>query len=173
MDVPDSAVQAGRRRGRRFRGGGALTAGVLAFRTDSQRSSPRPSAEQAEKAAGKGQSREEWVVCATTIAVGDVVAVQPGAERGRLSVTFSVREWIKPAHGAQRIRIDAVDPRTDGVQDPWEVGQHLLVVVPQRRDEAVSTFSGRRLAEFRPHVEKGLLGAEGTPCPSPWRAGDQ
>ncbi|MEU2245574.1 hypothetical protein [Streptomyces sp. NPDC019224] len=150
----------------------ALAVGVLVFHPDRQGPSTSPSTQPSQPAAGEGQSRTEWIACATTIAIGDVVAVEPGTEQGRLTITFNVREWLKPAQGAEQIAIDAVDPRIDGVQDPWEVGGHLLVVVPQRRDMAVDTFSGERLGRFRAQVTQGLPDAKGAPCPSPWRAGD-
>ncbi|WP_406454703.1 hypothetical protein OG782_25530 [Streptomyces sp. NBC_00876] len=151
----------------------ALAVGVLVFRPDQQGRSTSPSTQPSQPVAGEGQSRTEWIACATTIAIGDVVAVEPGTEKGRLTITFNVQEWLKPAGGADRIAIDAVDPRIDGGQDPWEVGQHLLVVVPQRRDMVVDTFSGDRLGRFLTPVKQGLPDAKGAPCPSPWREGEQ
>ncbi|MEU6805289.1 hypothetical protein [Streptomyces neyagawaensis] len=122
-----------------------------------------------ENASGKGQTLLEWIACGRTIAEGDVVAVKPSSEAGRVVVTFDVQDWIKPARGAERITLDVVDPTEAGVREPWKQGQHLLIVVPERRDQETDTFQGDQLPSYRAKIEQGLPDAAGTECPPEWR----
>ncbi|WP_405615956.1 hypothetical protein OG292_21925 [Streptomyces sp. NBC_01511] len=119
---------------------------------------------------GQGQTLLEWVACGRTIAVGDVMAVSPSGQDGRLTVTFAVRDWIKPSQGEREIELDVVDPAEARVREPWRVGQHLLIVVPQRRDLETDTFAGAELADNQADIEEALPEAERTPCPTVWRA---
>ncbi|WP_159769615.1 hypothetical protein [Streptomyces sp. HM190] len=120
-------------------------------------------------ASGKGQTLLEWIACGRTIAEGDVVAVKPSSEAGRVLVTFDVQDWIKPARGAERIILDVVDPTEARVREPWKEGQHLLVVVPERRDQETDAFQGDQLQWYRAKIEQGLPDAAGTTCPPEWR----
>ncbi|MDG5805546.1 hypothetical protein P9869_23345 [Streptomyces ossamyceticus] len=122
-----------------------------------------------ENASGKGQTLLEWIACGRTIAEGDVVAVKPSSEAGRVVVTFDVQDWIKPARGAERITLDVVDPTEAGVREPWKQGQHLLIVVPGRRDQETDVFQGDQLRSYRAKIEQGLPDAAGTECPPEWR----
>ncbi|MEV4865536.1 hypothetical protein [Streptomyces ossamyceticus] len=122
-----------------------------------------------ENASGKGQTLLEWIACGRTIAEGDVVAVKPSSEAGRVVVTFDVQDWIKPARGAERITLDVVDPTEAGVREPWKEGQHLLIVVPERRDQETDVFQGDQLQSYRAKIEQGLPEAAGTECPPEWR----
>lgn len=122
-----------------------------------------------ENASGKGQTLLEWIACGRTIAEGDVVAVKPSSEAGRVVVTFDVQDWIKPARGAERITLDVVDPTEAGVREPWKQGQHLLIVVPERRDQETDVFQGDQLQSYRAKIEQGLPDAVGTECPPEWR----
>ncbi|WP_055715833.1 hypothetical protein [Streptomyces torulosus] len=122
-----------------------------------------------ENASGKGQTLLEWIACGRTIAEGDVVAVKPSSEAGRVVVTFDVQDWIKPTRGAERITLDVVDPTEAGVREPWKQGQHLLIVVPERRDQETDVFQGDQLQSYRAKIEQGLPDAAGTECPPEWR----
>ncbi|EKX66080.1 hypothetical protein Sipo8835_31985 [Streptomyces ipomoeae] len=119
-------------------------------------------------ASGQGQTLLEWIACGRTIAEGDVVAVRPSSEAGRVVVTFDVQDWIKPARGAERITLDVVDPTEARVREPWEKGQHLLIVVPERRDQETDTFQGEQLQWYRAKIEQGLPDAATTECPPAW-----
>jgi hypothetical protein len=116
---------------------------------------------------GGGQTLTEWIACAGTIAVGDVTGVRPSS-KGRISVAFTVQEWIKPSRGDSRITLDLVDPRVAEARPPIEKGQRLLIIVPERPDQEASTFEGARLAQYRSMITKALDSAERETCPSPW-----
>ncbi|MFJ9109913.1 hypothetical protein [Streptomyces sp. NPDC102283] len=119
---------------------------------------------------GQGQTLLEWVACGRTIAVGDVTAVNPSGQDGRLTVAFAVQDWIKPSQGEREIELDVVEPAVARVREPWRVGQHLLIVVPQRRDLETDTFGGAELAPNRASVEEALPQAEQTRCPAIWQS---
>jgi hypothetical protein len=119
----------------------------------------------------KGQSAAEWVACSTTMAVGDVASVRKSAEEGNIVVTFEVTEWLKPARGDRRITLDVVDPGTHDDQQRVKAGQHLLIAVPERDDQALGVVEGDGLALQRRQIKKYLDEAETTACPSPWKAG--
>ncbi|MFE1443247.1 hypothetical protein [Streptomyces sp. NPDC058739] len=127
-----------------------------------------PGAADRSGASGRGQTLVEWIACARTIAEGDVVTVRQSTA-GRVTVSFEVREWIKPSQGARRITLDVVDPTEAGVREPWREGQHLLIVVPQRRDQETDTFRGEQLTWYRGRIEQGLPEAETAQCPPLWR----
>ncbi|MEW1793757.1 hypothetical protein [Streptomyces niveus] len=119
---------------------------------------------------GQGQTLLEWVACGRTIAVGDVMAVKPSGQGGRLTVTFAVQDWIKPSQGEREIELDVVDPAVSRVREPWRVGQHLLIVVPQRRDLETDTFADAELAANQVSIEEALPTAAQTRCPAVWRS---
>lgn len=125
---------------------------------------------EAPDAQGQGQTLLEWVACGKTIAVGDVKAVSPSAKSGRVTVTFTVQDWIKPAHGKHEIDLDVVDPTQARVREPWRVGQHRLIVVPQRRDLETDTFGGAELGTNQARIEEAMPKAAHTQCPAAWRA---
>ncbi|MGW1898986.1 hypothetical protein ACWCQB_16400 [Streptomyces hirsutus] len=129
----------------------------------------KPQSGRDDRASGKGQTLPEWIACARTIAEGDVVTVRQSSEAGRVVVTFDVQDWIKPGRGAQRITLDVVDPAEARVRDPWKEGQHLLIVVPERRDQETDTFRGERLEWYRARIEHGLPEAATADCPPIWR----
>jgi hypothetical protein len=130
---------------------------------------PEPS--RSNEAGDKSQSLIQWVACATVIAEGDVVAVRPAPQRGRLVLTFAVRDWIKPAQGARRVELNVVDPRVANVRRAWKPQKHVMIGVPVRRDLEAVPFTGRRLAFERPRIERALqeVKAGGVTCPPYWR----
>lgn len=119
---------------------------------------------------GQGQTLVEWVACARLIAEGDVVAVREAPEPGRVTVTFAVRDWIKPAQGDDQVTLDVVDPTEAQVREPWTPGGPLLIVVPERHDQPTDTFRGAELTDNREQIESALPRAATTECPAPWRA---
>ncbi|WP_405798350.1 hypothetical protein [Streptomyces sp. NBC_01506] len=90
-------------------------------------------------------------------------------EEGRLLVTFDVKEWIKPASGADRIELDMVDPAVAQAQEPWREGVPVLLSVPLRRDLEASALSGEQLKSRRKVLDHYLPPATNTQCPEYWR----
>ncbi|MEU1486951.1 hypothetical protein [Streptomyces sp. NPDC005752] len=118
---------------------------------------------------GQGQTLTEWISCASTIAVGDVTAVQDDRSRdGRITVEFNVTERIKPHEGKEKITLDVVDPAQADEQKRVEPGQHVLIVVPRRYDEELGIFQGAELVKYRALVKGHLDEAAHTPCPAFW-----
>ncbi|MFF3691620.1 hypothetical protein [Streptomyces sp. NPDC002187] len=151
-----------------FASAAALCAGVIgAVLIDG--GAAEPGATDHSGASGKGQTLVEWIACARTIAEGDVVTVRQSPSAGRVIVSFEVQEWIKPSRGEKRITLDVVDPTKAGVREPWREGQHLLIVVPQRRDLETDTFRGEQLTWYRGRIEEGLPEAATAECPPFWR----
>ena len=105
------------------------------------------------------------------IAEGNVVAVRPAPQRGRLVLTFAVRDRIKPAQGPRRVELNVVDPRIANVREPWKPRKHVMIGVPTRRDLEAVPFTGRKLAFERPRIERALKEAKagGVTCPPYWR----
>ena len=89
--------------------------------------------------AGVSDSRFEQIACAKQIVVGKTVKVIAGSTEGRLTVTFRVDEWIKPAEGPQTLKfVDIPDPRIDGEFPAWDLDLRRLLYVPRSDDEIVA-----------------------------------
>lgn len=120
---------------------------------------------------GQGQTLLEWIACARTIAEGDITEVRDAPEKGRIVVSLTVQDWIKPTRGHERIQLDLVDPAVAEVNAPLRAGQHVLIAVPTRKDLEADTFTGHALAKKRKEITAHLPTARRTPCPPYWRTG--
>ena len=69
-----------------------------------------------------------FVACSRLIVEGDVVSVRSAAD-GQMVTTLAVQEWIKPASGKSRARIETVDIAKDGVYKRWAPGTHLRLAI--------------------------------------------
>lgn len=119
--------------------------------------------------AKRGQTIQEGIACARMIAVGDIVAVRDAPAAGRLVVTFEVRDWIRPGHGAKRVEVDVRDTTDPGYSEPWKKGKNILIQVPTRRDLDAVTHRGAQLAPALAVIKHYLPQAEKTECRPYWR----
>jgi hypothetical protein len=69
-----------------------------------------------------------YVACSRLIVEGDVVTVR-SADTGRMVTTLAVQDWVKPASGKSRARIETADIAKDGVYKRWSPGTHLRLAV--------------------------------------------
>ncbi|WP_326604330.1 hypothetical protein [Streptomyces sp. NBC_01800] len=104
------------------------------------------------------------IACSRVIAEGDVVSVRDAPQPDRVILTFHVKDWLKPAHGAQQVDLNVVDPAKDGLLKRWQPGEHVLIVVETDRDNHVNTYRGDTIAERRAELEPALPKALGMKC---------
>lgn len=142
----------------------ALGAGVWTLRPATQASVTAGAGHTTE-----GQTLEEWIACARMIAEGDVVAVRDSSEPSKVILDFAVRDWIKPRQGPREVVLSVFDPAFTGTSEPWEVGEHVLLVIPARRDREADSFRGTELAAYRDRINRALPAAAETECPPVWR----
>ncbi|MCT2588371.1 hypothetical protein LHJ74_00140 [Streptomyces sp. N2-109] len=142
-----------------------VAAGVLAvgLGMDSGEDSADPGA------AGQGQTRTEGIACSRFIAEGIVVRVREADTPGRIILTFDVQDRIKPAHGEDHVRLNLFDPAEVDPQDAFRPGEHILLMVQQRRDENPAVFRGEELDFQRSMIKRDLPEARRTECPPYWR----
>lgn len=117
---------------------------------------------------GQGQNRYEGIACSRLIADGDILAVEDGPE-GRVVLTLAVREWVKPARGPERVRIEVVDPSANGADEPWKPQRDVLLTVPVRPDLWAAAYDGPGRTSELAQMKRDLPRAERTSCPAYWR----
>lgn len=117
---------------------------------------------------GRGQDRYEGIACSRLIADGDILAVRDGPE-GRVVLTVAVREWVKPARGPGRVRVEVADPSANGSDEPWRPQRDVLLVVPVRPDLLAAAYDGGSRTSQLARMKRDLPRAERTSCPAYWR----
>jgi hypothetical protein len=116
----------------------------------------------------RGLSGGEQIACARRIVEGDVLDVHKAQAKNRLSVTLSVADWIKPAHGASTVHLDLADPATVHGKRPT-AGDHVLMIVPKARDNQAVALRGDDLTRYRTSLPLNLRRAKKATCPE-WAA---
>ena len=127
----------------------------------------QPDAPAPSKALDRSQTAPQWLSCARQVIDGDVVAKRAG-DPGRVKVTFTVGEWVKPVTGKETVTLDLPVPTSQG-KKPWRVGSRYLVVVPRNSRLAPSAFTGSQIPRYRKIVDSNLPEAGATTCPKFWR----
>jgi hypothetical protein len=69
-----------------------------------------------------------FVACSRLIVEGDVVNVRTTTS-GRMLTTLAVQDWVKPASGPSRAKIETADIASQGVYTRWRPGTHLRLAV--------------------------------------------
>lgn len=145
--------------------GVALLAGALAVGCTVGGASDGP-APAGRTSHGHGVSRyEAWVACSRYIAVGDVTAVHAATTDGRVVVSLTGLEWLKPSHGEAAAEWEVVDPATLR-SPPLRPGEHVLLVVADEKSQN-RTYRDGELTGARRAIERALPTAP-TACPSHW-----
>jgi len=119
--------------------------------------------------AGVSDTRFEAIACAKQILVGRATNVRPGKATGRVTVTFTVEQWIKPAQGPTTVTFaDTLDPRITGEFPAWDLDLERLLFVPKSDDELIAQFTDQYTdpAPIIALVKKELAQGLRTPCPS-------
>jgi len=106
------------------------------------------------------------VACSRFVAEGKVITVKDGAKPGRVSVSFDVQRWYKPAREPGQVTFDVPDPAAEGATPRWQPGEHLLVMVSTDPNVLMSTYPEAEIAETRAQVEKALPEAAAIDCPT-------
>lgn len=119
--------------------------------------------------AGQAQTLPEALACSTLIAEGDVVAVRDAPQPRRVILTFAVQDWIKPDQGDGKVELNLLDPAVVSSRKAFEPGEHLLLIVPERREQEPAAFSGDQIRITRSQIERALPEAAQTECPPVWR----
>lgn len=120
-------------------------------------------------AAGQGQTEAEGIACSRFIAEGDVVAVRDADIPDRIILTFKVTDPIKPAEGNEQVELNLLDPAVVDPREAFQPGEHVLLMVQQRRDRKPVAFRGDELEAQRSEIERTLPKAAETTCPPYWR----
>jgi hypothetical protein len=95
-----------------------------------------------------------FVACSRLIVEGDVVNVR-ATKDDRMVTTLAVQDWIKPASGKSRAKIETVDIAKDGVYKRWAPGTHLRLAIDV--DPTVLPnweFTEAQFAKFRAAVSE-------------------
>jgi hypothetical protein len=85
------------------------------------------------------------VACSAKILSGTVVTVATGRP-GRMITTLDVDQWVKPASGPSRTRIDTVDL---AVSARWHTGQHLYLAIDVDPTVLPNTVDRASFAHYR------------------------
>ncbi|MER7048390.1 hypothetical protein [Streptomyces jumonjinensis] len=118
-------------------------------------------------------STEGWIACSQAMVEGDVVSVREAPQPGRVILTLTVTDWLKPDTGKKQADFNVVDPERDGAYKRWKPGERLLIVISQERDEHVTAYGpdayitshgGPDIAEVRARIEKAMPKAVGMTC---------
>lgn len=106
---------------------------------------------------------EAWVACSRYIVVGDVTAVRKAPTKGRVVLSLTAQDWLKPSHGRAAVDLEVLDPSSHDAP-PLHPGQHVLVVVAAENDGYSRTYRGDPLAGARHAIERALPTAPSA-CP--------
>ncbi|MGW3990872.1 hypothetical protein [Streptomyces sp. NPDC004830] len=122
----------------------------------------------ADGAAGKSEGGTDfeadhagYLACARLVAEGTVTKAESVPGSGRLRVTVDVTRYWKPAKGRDRI----VVPLDGDTQPRPAAGEHVLVGIPQGRDEPdLWTTGEERIARERAWITAAAPEARTRPC---------
>ncbi|MGA6153733.1 hypothetical protein ACPEIC_10380 [Stenotrophomonas sp. NPDC087984] len=113
---------------------------------------------------GRGQTAPQALACANAVVEGGLTAVRPTG-RGRIRVTMSVDRWLEPSTGPATARFDLADPAVADPAEAYATGDHLLLLVPQRKGQIPDTYQGQELKPMRDRITRTLPEAAHTTCP--------
>ncbi|WP_157930480.1 hypothetical protein [Glycomyces xiaoerkulensis] len=111
-------------------------------------------------------STAEVIACSDLIAEGEIVAVEQSDTPDRIVVTFDVQDAIAPAEASGIVELEFLDPVVADEIDPLTPGEHLLLLVYERNDEAPGVVRGDDIEDRRSHFEDSLPDADEATCPA-------
>ncbi|MHC5260809.1 hypothetical protein ACYSUO_23245 [Streptomyces sp. UC4497] len=129
-----------------------------------------------ESASGEASSRAlkpaERIACAAQIVDGTVLTVRPAPEqegqRPEVTVSLTVKDWVKPTQGPGKLEIEIPEPKQAGAP-LLRTGDRVLFEVWNHPDIDNTYFTGRKIEVTR----KSLYGALGdrskSTCPDFWK----
>lgn len=153
-----------RRRRRAVLLAGGAAAAVAVFGVALASDDPAANGRSADRNPSGGADRyEAWVACSRYIVVGDVTAVRKAPTKGRVVLSLTAQDWLKPSHGRAAVDLEVLDPSSHDAP-PLHPGQHVLVVVAAENDGYSRTYRGDPLAGARHAIERALPTAPSA-CP--------